>query len=189
MRLLSLIFCFLCMAWPLLAIGEGCQPSSMITNDILECVNASYVAMDKKLNNQYKVLVLNTEPSLKKLVVNSQRAWLTYRDAHCDAVYESVSPGEEAGIERVSCLASMTSSRLTEMIYIETGVLNGSFYSSLSVMSKFSSKKRNEIIDFINGEILVPEGVEYFRKNCELTEFLYKENVQSCNARIKIQDI
>lgn len=189
MRLLSLIFCFSCSVWSSLTLGGGCDPSSIVTSDILACVTLSHDAVDKKLNNQYKALMRNADPSHKKLLVNSQRAWIKYRDARCEETYDSISPGEEAGIERVSCRASMTSSRLTELNYIETGVPNGSFYGSLSMLIKLSSKERDEIIDYINDGAVISEGVEYLKKNCELTGLLYQENRRTCNARVRLQDM
>ena len=189
MRILSLILYFSCLIWSSLTLGADCNSPSMVSNDILACVTISYKEIDKKLNDQYKFLKLNDDPSNKKLLVNSERAWIKYRDARCNEVYELVYPGKEAEIERVSCQASMASSRLTELIYIETGVFNDNFDSSLSMLARVSSKGRDEIIDYINGEAVIPEGAEYFKRNCELTEFLYQENSRACSARMRLQAI
>lgn len=176
------------LAWSSFAFSEGCHSYSK-TRDISACIMRSYEKIDVRLNAQYKEVLSSVSPSYRKNILEGGRAWIKYRDVHCENIFQSIFPGEEAGIERLNCLATLTSLRVSELLYIETGIHNGGFYNSLSLMSKLSSKTSDQIIDQI---ISKPAGsieeVEYFYRNCELTGLIYEENKQACQARMKLQN-
>lgn len=190
MRLLGLMVCFSSFFWVSLVVaGNDCIPNSPVTKDILECANSAYKRVDKKLNEQYRILVSSSKFPNKNLLLEGERAWIKYRDAHCNNIYESVYPGEEAGIEEVGCLTSLTSSRLVELVYLETGASGDGFYNSLSIMSKISSKAREEILSYIESLDQDPEESEYYKKNCELTVLAHAEVERLCRVRMKFQGV
>ncbi|TGQ36440.1 lysozyme inhibitor LprI family protein [Mesorhizobium sp. M00.F.Ca.ET.216.01.1.1] len=50
-----------------------------------ECAGKSFTEADKKLNDAYKQIEgrLKGDAAAKKLLVNAQRAWVTFRNAEC----------------------------------------------------------------------------------------------------------
>lgn len=190
MRLLGLKLCFFSVFWVSQTLANAdCNQNSQITRDILRCANSSYARVDKKLNDQYRGLVADSEFSNKKLLLEGERAWVKYRDSNCNDIYESISPGEEAEIEKVGCLISLTSSRLMELVYLETGAIGDGFYSSLSIMSRITSKTRGELLAYVESLYQHPEESEYYKKNCELTSLVFAEEERLCRVRMKFQSM
>jgi uncharacterized protein YecT (DUF1311 family) len=188
MRLLGLMACLSGFVWVSFATANNdCNPNSPVTKEIFECAISSYKRVDKKLNEQYRMLVSDPKFSNKNLLLEGERAWIKYRDSHCNKVYDSVYHGDESGIEKVGCLISLTSSRLVELTYLEAGTAGDGFYSSLSTISKISSKTRKEILSYIENVGQSPEETEYYEKNCELSGIIYAEEGKLCRARMKFQ--
>lgn len=188
MRLLRIIPGLFSVFWVSLIFADSdCTKNSVMTKDILQCANSSYKKIDRKLNEQYAGLVADPNFLHKKLLLEGERAWIKYRDFHCANIYDSIFPGEEAGIEKVGCLTSLASSRLVELLYLDTGATNGGFYSFLSVMSKVSSKTREEILSYIESVGADSEEAEYYKKNCELMGIVHAEEARLCRVRMKFQ--
>ena len=186
---LSLMFPVLFVCWTSFSLGEECNAGSSVTDDILKCISISYENVDKRLNGEYVALSLKIDPSYKGLLVEGERAWIKYRDTYCAVVFDSIFPGEEAGLEKESCMVSMTSSRLMELIYIDTGVYNDGFFGALALNTKVSSKSRDEILGYILEREARLEESLYFEKNCKLTGLLYKEDGRICHARMRFRDM
>lgn len=190
MRLLGMMLCVLCMSLAPFTFANGdCNNSSLVTRDILLCANSSYQKIDKKLNEQYRGLVSDPKFLNKNLLRDGARAWIKYRDSYCGYIYESIIPGEEAEIERIGCLASLTASRVVEMLYLETGVISDRFYVSLSVISRISSKTRAAIFSFVESSSEPYAGAEYYKKNCELTAVIHAEEERVCRVRMKFNSM
>lgn len=190
LRLLGLNVCFFGFFWGSQIFADtGCNVGSPVTRDILQCANFSYKKIDRKLNEQYRGLVADSGLSNKKLLLESERAWVNFRDNSCNGIYESISPGEEAEIEKVGCRISLTSSRLMELVYLETGAIGDGFYSSLSIMSRITSKTREEILVHVESLYQHPDESEYYKKNCELTWLVFAEEERLCRVRLKFQSM
>jgi uncharacterized protein YecT (DUF1311 family) len=96
--------------------------------EINECAQADYQAADKALNEQWpktkKVLTewdAELEPHNKGAVedlMSAQRAWITYRDAHCNAVGYSVWGGSLYQAVVLGCLADVTRARTAQLMAI-----------------------------------------------------------------------
>lgn len=84
-------------------------------------------------------------------------------------------PSNIHNLAKLRCLASATSSRLTELIFIETGVVGGQFDSALSLIAEASSKSIDQVIAGAGLAKLKPESEQYFSKSCELTFVRFKE--------------
>ncbi|MGF6091826.1 lysozyme inhibitor LprI family protein [Pseudomonas sp. 18173] len=188
MRLLEVMVSVFSFFWVSSTFAGGdCNKNSVITKDIFQCADASYKKIDKKLNEQYSMLIADPKFLNRDLLLEGERAWIRYRDVYCANIYESIFPGEEAGIEKIACLTALTSSRLVELLYLDTGVSGDGFYSSLSVMSKISSMTREEIFSYIESVEKYPEELDYYKKNCELTSAIYAEEEKICRVRMKFQ--
>lgn len=190
MRLLALIFLIVHSLYSsTLSASERCVPNDTTTRGILGCAAISYEKIDRKLNQQYLSLLKSSDFHHHKLLIKGQRTWIKYRDLKCDTVFNGINPGEEAEIEKIGCLASLTSSRLSELIYIETGISNDNFYTMLSIIGKDLSKTRSELLQHIDNIVHSFEGFEYAKQNCELINSIHREDLMFCEARIKYKDI
>jgi uncharacterized protein YecT (DUF1311 family) len=190
MRLLALIsFITHSLYSSTLSANDHCALDDTTTGGILGCVTTSYERIDKKLNKQYLSLLSSPDFHNRKLLIKGQRSWIKYRDLQCDAIFNAINPGEEAEIEKVGCFASLTSSRLSELIYIETGISNDNFYTMLSMIGQDLSKTRSELLQHINDIAYRFEGFEYAKQNCELVNSIHREDLTLCEARIIYKDL
>ena len=190
MRLLGLTVWIVCFFWASMASAdEICSLDRNSNEDILKCASLSYKKTDKKLNEQYSSLISDPGFMNKRLLLEGQRAWIKYRDSNCQYRYNSISPGREADIEKYACLTSSTSSRLIELIYLDTGTVGDGFYKSISFISVYLNNTRESILAHFENMARHPAENEYFKKNCELTEMLFLEERRACLARMKFQDM
>lgn len=169
--------------------NERCLPSSIATSEILKCINRSYVAVDKLLNDRYKEVLGDENFIYRKQLVDGQRLWVKFRDSRCKHIYYSVYPGEEAGIERDSCVSSMTYFRFLELFYIETGWGGGEIkrISELAIMG--DKGRMSSVYEAVMSASFGAEGDAYFRENCALVKILYEEDFDSCFFRMKVQNM
>jgi uncharacterized protein YecT (DUF1311 family) len=81
------------------------------------CAGEAYERADKALNAQWKKLVTHYggESTPARLLRDSQRAWLKYRDAHCELnAYDNVG-GSIYPLVVSGCLADLTRKRTSEL--------------------------------------------------------------------------
>lgn len=64
--------------------------------ETLNCNRIETVAQDKRLNEGYRRYLANINSALRTATIKSQRAWITFRDAECDAEYAIEAPGSNA---------------------------------------------------------------------------------------------
>lgn len=188
MRMLNWLLPTLLIASPSPILADSnCDTTASDYQSILSCINLSLFKIDRKLNEQYQLLVRISAPPDRTLLISGERAWVSYRDSCCAELYDSTHPGNELELERVSCVASLTSDRLTELIYIETGVLLDNFYAAVGAMTSASLKQRKDILDHFQNKQVSPKGLTYIKINCELTNLVNNENLEECTARMKFK--
>lgn len=188
MRMLKFVFSLVFTSITFSALAtESCDMKSLKTVDIFECAKVSQTKIDKKLNEQYQLLMSSPRFSQKTLLLEGERAWINYRDSYCKKAFESTYPGSEAEIERANCIASMTSDRLAELIYIETGVLTDGFYDALKLINSILPKQRELILSHVETKILSKKGDRYVQQNCKLTWTVNQEDISDCNVRMRFK--
>lgn len=91
------------------------------------CVaQSNYERADTELNKTYQLIVqkiksnefedyLVSKKRIRKSLLRSQRAWLKYRDANCEAYYTLFSGGTSRNIDRLVCLSEMTTTRSQQL--------------------------------------------------------------------------
>jgi uncharacterized protein YecT (DUF1311 family) len=97
------------------------DPSQQALN---RCAGDAFERADQALNAQWKE-VLDTygeSAETKKLLLDSQRAWLKYRDAHCELAASDSVGGSMWPMLNSGCLASMTRKRTRELKELIDGV-------------------------------------------------------------------
>jgi uncharacterized protein YecT (DUF1311 family) len=87
------------------------------------CAGDANQRADKALNAQWaKVLAQFDDAESRKLLLESQRAWLKYRDAHCEAATLDSRGGSIWLLLNSGCLAEMTRERTRELAELIDGV-------------------------------------------------------------------
>jgi uncharacterized protein YecT (DUF1311 family) len=107
---------------PLLAGGalssyaaENCKDTSTQAA-ITECAVQSYERTDAELNRLYKEINkrLKKDKDAQKLLVNTQRSWIAYRDSECKFSTASVQGGSIYPAIYAQCLEKATVARIKE---------------------------------------------------------------------------
>lgn len=102
----------------LLTAGNACDGST--TRDVEQCLAADLKRADAELNQYYaaatKRLTEQRDTAALAKLRAAERAWIAYRDAECDAVYESWGQGTIRGAMSLGCRITLTKAR-TAMIW------------------------------------------------------------------------
>jgi uncharacterized protein YecT (DUF1311 family) len=100
----------------LTARGAAAQcKDAMSTRDMEDCASSEYKKADTELNRVYQETLKKLQPTDAQLLRKAQRAWLAYRDAHCDAQYRLYTGGSIAPVILAQCRATLTAQRATEI--------------------------------------------------------------------------
>lgn len=71
---------------------------------------------DKEMTLVYKTLMANlTTQSEKDLLLAAQRAWITYKEAHCKALAQQYEGGSMMPLIYYGCLEEMTRQRMEQL--------------------------------------------------------------------------
>lgn len=94
-----------------------------------QCAGQAFKAADKELNALYQQVTgrLKDNPERKKLLVNAQRAWISFRDAECKFSASGVAGGSVYPLIYSVCLTGMTKTRveaLKHYLKCEEGDMN-----------------------------------------------------------------
>jgi uncharacterized protein YecT (DUF1311 family) len=85
------------------------------TKDMQDCADAEYKKADAELNSVYQATLKKLKPDDGALLRKAQRAWLVYRDAHCDAQYHLFAGGSIAAVSLTQCRATLAAFRAKEI--------------------------------------------------------------------------
>ena len=104
-------------------VENACYERDQSQQGMNMCAGDAYQRADKALNAQWaKVLALYDDPESKKLLLDAQRAWLKYRDAHCQVAAYDSRGGSIWLLINSGCLASLTRQRTQELKELIDGV-------------------------------------------------------------------
>jgi uncharacterized protein YecT (DUF1311 family) len=82
------------------------------------CADTAYKEADRALNAQYaatRKAIVAYDAEGDKLLITAQRAWVTFRDAHCAATSFAFKGGSMEPMVRASCLAATTEARTAQL--------------------------------------------------------------------------
>lgn len=99
-----------------LAMASAACPGDT-TIEIQACAAQELKTADAELNRYYRAAVTRLQreygaAALAKLR-KSEAAWIAYRDAECEAVWQRWTPGSIAGTEQLGCKTRLTRERTT----------------------------------------------------------------------------
>ncbi|MEM7060098.1 MAG: lysozyme inhibitor LprI family protein [Pseudomonadota bacterium] len=115
-----IIFVLTALAWPTIAdeAPTVCQDADGVIESI-ECYNKELKAADTELNAIWKRVIAEhhsggVKEEHTKDIRAAQRAWITFRDADCEAKSKIGIP-KYWELNRLSCLYQMTTSRTSDL--------------------------------------------------------------------------
>jgi len=82
--------------------------------EINQCLERAFTRADAALNRQWQE-TLRARPSGAEQLRTAQRAWLTYRNAHCESAVPSVASAEIQTSEAMLCRTRLTEARTREL--------------------------------------------------------------------------
>ena len=86
------------------------------TQDVMNaCFALEYQNADAEMNKMYRKMLNKLDKDIQIKVRAAQRAWLRYRDLHCDAVGSLYEGGSVQPTEVFSCRTGVTSARTREI--------------------------------------------------------------------------
>ncbi|WEX09914.1 lysozyme inhibitor LprI family protein [Chelativorans sp. AA-79] len=84
--------------------------------EINECSEKEYARADADLNKAYRDLMARVDDGEERaLLRKAQRAWITFRDAHCDFMTSDSRDGSIYPALFAGCLADLTIKRTAEL--------------------------------------------------------------------------
>jgi uncharacterized protein YecT (DUF1311 family) len=108
MRILVLLFTFFAVAGTAAAQCDDKQT----TLDISQCLNAELKKADTELNRSHLQALKKLKTADAERLRKAQRAWVAYRDAHCNAEFELWDAGHVA---LPQCKLTLTKARTAEI--------------------------------------------------------------------------
>ena len=161
--------------------------NSKITRELEACARNNFELSDKKLNGAYRVLASKLQREDAQMLLTAQRAWVAYKEKTCQGAYDATSPGEEAGIDKWTCLDEITKTRSRELQYLESGAGLADFFHAADVVSEYyENGSRNRFIAKLAEKALLkddPNWNLYVAENCKLAVSRFSEEKQDCMAR------
>jgi len=87
----------------------------VVTSDLVDCLAKAKDKADSELNAVYKDVRKHLDGDELKHLVETQRIWISYRDANCSAERELYDGGTGAYPAYLACVEAMTRARTKEL--------------------------------------------------------------------------
>jgi uncharacterized protein YecT (DUF1311 family) len=82
--------------------------------DMFECNGEELDRQDARLNDNYKKLMSKLSRDRNKALLKAQRAWIKFRDAHCDFYLDPAGGSADRLLSSI-CLVETTANRAKEL--------------------------------------------------------------------------
>jgi uncharacterized protein YecT (DUF1311 family) len=89
-------------------------PGDAGATELVQCLERQFTRADAELTRQYQA-ALTALPAGAERTRDAQRAWLSYRDAHCAIAVPAVASVETQNLEGVLCRTRLTEARTHEL--------------------------------------------------------------------------
>lgn len=86
------------------------------TIEMKECAAREYKEADAALNKAYKEAMARlTSKEQKDKLKEAQKAWIKFRDLHCESEYLTWEGGSFGGVAHTNCMTSLTRKRTAQL--------------------------------------------------------------------------
>ncbi|WP_406872792.1 lysozyme inhibitor LprI family protein [Aminobacter sp. P9b] len=99
------------------AFAEECDRNDQTQTGMNICAGSDFAASDAKLNAAYGDIMkrLSESADARKLLQDSQRSWIAFRDAECKFASSGVEGGSIYPMIQAGCLQDLTDARVTQL--------------------------------------------------------------------------
>ncbi|CAI2932747.1 lysozyme inhibitor LprI family protein [Aminobacter niigataensis] len=99
------------------AFAEECDRNDQTQTGMNICAGSDFAASDAKLNAAYGDIMkrLSESADARKLLQDSQRSWIVFRDAECKFASSGVEGGSIYPMIQAGCLQGLTDARVTQL--------------------------------------------------------------------------
>lgn len=99
------------------ATAAECNRNDQTQTGMNICADADYQASDTKLNTTYGEIMkrLADNGDARKLLQDSQRSWIAFRDAECKFASSGVEGGSMYPMVQAACLQGLTDARTAQL--------------------------------------------------------------------------
>ena len=117
MRLSILLIPIICSLVASAAVAEGCDRNDQTQTGMNICAASDYAASDAKLNSAYGEIMkrLSDNADARKLLQDSQRAWIAFRDAECKFASSGAEGGSIYPMVYSGCQQGITDARVAQL--------------------------------------------------------------------------
>ena len=107
-------------------VEDACYAADYSQQAMNRCAGDAFERADKALNAQWAKVAAayKGDKEGKKLLLDAQRAWIKYRDAHCEAAAMDSKGGSIWPLLVSGCLADLTRKRTHELVQMLEGEAN-----------------------------------------------------------------
>jgi uncharacterized protein YecT (DUF1311 family) len=103
-------------------VENACYEADYSQQGMNRCAGEAYERADKALNAEWaKIMAAKGDKEEDKLFLDAQRAWIKYRDAHCEAAAYSSKGGSIWPLLVSGCMAELTRQRTRELVAMREG--------------------------------------------------------------------
>ncbi|MCL2591034.1 MAG: DUF1311 domain-containing protein [Betaproteobacteria bacterium] len=150
-----------------------------------------YRKADKVLNEIYSTFIKSAGKENVQAIKTAQRAWIRYKEKHCNVNYDAVSESSVAPLNTYSCLRTETELRIHEIKRIMRVKKDPSDYerdefSTILSMSETTADKTKLMISINNAmlEYADADWRKYVRATCAFSANYIEEDQDVCEARL-----
>ncbi|GAA2857718.1 uncharacterized protein YecT (DUF1311 family) [Aminobacter niigataensis] len=99
------------------AFAEECDRNDQTQTGMNICAGSDFAASDAKLNAAYGDIMkrLSESAHARKLLQDSQRSWIAFRDAECKFASSGVEGGSIYPMMQAGCLQGLTDARVAQL--------------------------------------------------------------------------
>ncbi|CAB3790931.1 hypothetical protein LMG28614_03198 [Paraburkholderia ultramafica] len=161
--------------------------TSTVTRELEACAKSNFEESDSHLNSQYRIILAGLVGGDRDVLVKAQREWISYKEAVCQGAYESTYPGEEAGIDKLTCLDEVTRARRRELEHFNSGIGGDEFLHAINIVAKYYEHgNRDSFISRLVNEFSGDSDAlwrTYVNDNCAFAASRIHEKKDECVAR------
>lgn len=187
MRLLAIVCLLLVMfAQPAISAEEynGNLCDSTVTQDLLQCASIRLSKTDMHLNAIYGQKILSAGEK-KAALRDVQRSWISFRDDYCSKIYEESRGGNEADIDKMFCLASLTEDRAVELSHIGNSNDSALLFKVLRSLER-AGYNRQDVLKRLASSPKSSKWGQYSDKNCAFLGKASGDARIECLARLSL---
>ncbi|MGY0559258.1 lysozyme inhibitor LprI family protein [Luteimonas sp. A277] len=154
--------------------------------DLISCAATTYADSDSKLNEIYIAALASLGTVEKKGLRSVQRTWILFRDSQCGPLGNVEMYGQEAPIEELSCLASLTDDRITEIEMVLGAGVRFDYYTVINSLVRAGFDPGDTREKLANASSDNPRWSMYVDENCAFVAKVVERPILDCKARMNL---